>query len=218
MAVYAPVPAYADRSRHPRTLLLIVGAHAALLAAVMSAKMDLPTPWGPTKTEVTLIPLPPEPQQSQPQQKQKPRPSVIDRQTTVVPIPQPKFPDIDTIPVPIPLPHPGPIVAPGPTSDTTPVPAPVRMGPRFITPAWNVKPPYPQQKLRLEQEAVLRLKLSIDERGRVTAVEPLGAADPVFLAAARRHVIGRWRYQPATESGRPVGSSTFITLRFKLEN
>ena len=39
------------------------------------------------------------------------------------------------------------------------------------------------------EEASLRLALTIDARGRVTAVEPVGAADPTFLAAARRHIL-----------------------------
>jgi hypothetical protein len=41
MRTYAPVAPYADRSRHPRALVLIVGGHAALIAAVMMAKMDV---------------------------------------------------------------------------------------------------------------------------------------------------------------------------------
>ena len=32
----------ADRRPHPNTMLLIIGAHVAALAALMSAKMDLP--------------------------------------------------------------------------------------------------------------------------------------------------------------------------------
>ena len=67
------------------------------------------------------------------------------------------------------------------------------------------------------REAVLRLRLTIDDRGRVTAVEPVGRADPVFLAAARRHLLAHWRYKPASENGRPAASSTVITLRFQLD-
>jgi protein TonB len=94
---------------------------------------------------------------------------------------------------------------------------PVRTGPRFLTREADVKPPYPPSKLREGEEAVLKLKLSIDERGRVISVEPVGAADPVFLAAARKHVMARWRYQPATEDGRPVATTTTITLHFELD-
>jgi protein TonB len=71
--------------------------------------------------------------------------------------------------------------------------------------------------LRDGEEATLKLRLSIDERGRVIAVDPVGAADPLFLAAARKHLMARWRYQPATEDGRPVATTTTISLRFELE-
>lgn len=218
MSVYAPVPAYADRKRHPRALMLIVAGHAALLAAVMTAKMDIGGNFIPTKTDVKLIPVPPEPAQNPPEPKQAARESVIDTVPRVVPFPQPNVPRVDTRPLPLPLRDPGPLIGPVPAIDSKPTPMPVRTGPRFITPESRLKPPYPQQKLRLEEEAVLRLRLSIDERGRVAAVEPVGRTDPMFLAAARRHLIAHWRYQPATEDGRAVASSTVITLRFQLED
>jgi protein TonB len=162
-----------------------------------------------------LIPEPQVPPENPPpQSKQEPRNSRIDQMPRVVPLPQPNLPAIDRLPLP--FPNSGPIVEPGPGVD--PAPVPVRTGPRFATPDSLLKPPYPQQKLRLEQEAVLRLRLSIDERGRVTAVEPVGRADPVFLAAARRHLLAHWRYQPASEDGRPMASSTVITLRFQLND
>jgi protein TonB len=50
----------------------------------------------------------------------------------------------------------------------------------------------------------------------VTGVEAVGPADPVFLAAARRHLLAHWRYRPATEDGRAVATSTLVTLRFEL--
>ena len=93
----------------------------------------------------------------------------------------------------------------------------VRTGPRFATSQSALRPPYPASKLDSEEEAALKLHLAIDERGRVVAVDPVGPADPAFLASARRHLLARWRYQPATENGRPVRSSTVITLRFELE-
>lgn len=113
MSVYAPVPAYADRKRHPATLLFIIGVHAALLAAVMSAKMDLANPFNPTRTDVTLVPLPAEPPKDQPKPREKPRQSVIDRVPSVVPLPQPDLPRVVRVPVPLPFPDTGAVVGPG---------------------------------------------------------------------------------------------------------
>ncbi len=113
----------------------------------------------------------------------------------------------------------GIVIGSGPTTVIDPPKAdPVRLAARFATPDSAVKPPYPLDKRRAEEEATLRLKLSIDERGRVTAVEPIGAADPSFLEAARRHILRAWRYKPATEDGLAVPSSTVINLSFRLED
>ena len=49
------------------------------------------------------------------------------------------------------------------------------------------------------------------------AVEPVGRADAVFLAAARRHLLAHWRFKPASDDGRAVASTTVITLRFQLD-
>lgn len=216
MSTYAPVAPYAARNRHPRALALIVAGHAALIAAVMMAKMDVAPRFIPTITKVDLIdeakPPPDNPPPPQPQRHE----SAIDRPITVVPIPQPTT-DADPIPIPLPVPNPGPVVAPDPIKIVPPA-QPVRVGPRFITPEYDVKPPYPQSKLRAQEEAVLQLRLTIDARGRVTAVDPVGNADPVFLAAARRHILAHWRYRAATEDGRAVATSTVVTLRFELDD
>jgi protein TonB len=98
-----------------------------------------------------------------------------------------------------------------------PRPAPVHLGPQLATPPAELRPPYPQAKLLSEEEAELRLRLTIDERGRVVAVDPVGRADPVFLAAARRHLLAHWRFRPASVDGRAVSSTTTITLKFQLD-
>ena len=217
MTVYAPVPAFAGRKRHPGALVLIVAGHAALLAAVMTVKMDLASQFNPTRTEVKLIPLPSDPPSDPPKSVQQPRDPTLERVPTLVPLPQPRPPLVDIRPLPMPLPGAGPVIEPKPGAEPKPA-VPVRIGPRFATSDSRVKPPYPQQKLRSEEEAVLRLRLLIDERGRVTSVEPVGRADPIFLSAARRHLIANWRYRPATEDGRAVATSTVVTLRFELDD
>ena len=221
MSTYAPVPGFAERKPYPRALIVIVAAHAAAITAVMLVKMDLPAQVLRPPTDVELIPLPKEPPPNPPEPRPAPEPgrSVVDRPVAVVPVPVPDAPAVDA--TSIPFPDLRPDIATG--SPTRPAiapptkPLPVRTGPRFATPDSRLRPPYPENKLSSGEEAALRLRLSIDERGRVTAVDPLGSADPSFLKAARRHLIAYWRYQPATEGGRPVASSTVITLRFQLE-
>jgi len=95
--------------------------------------------------------------------------------------------------------------------------APVRHEASLMTRPDDLKPPYPESKILSGEEATLHLRLTISESGRVTAVDPVGAADRVFLEAARRHLIAHWRYRPATEDGRPIASSVVISLRFLLD-
>lgn len=208
----------AERHSAPHAMLVIIAGHVALIAAVMSAKMDLPERILHPPTPVDLIPLPkPPPDQPQPRTRPKSSPSVIDRIPVIVAVPQP---DGDRLDSPIPLSFSGgTTIVPNPQPRPDPLPTldPVRIGPRFATPARAVRPPYPAAKLQSEEEAVLKLRLSINERGRVVAVEPVGRTDSAFLAAARKHLIAHWRYRPATVDGRAIASSTVITLRFELE-
>ena len=95
--------------------------------------------------------------------------------------------------------------------------APVRHDARLLTSPAELKPPYPASKLAAEEEATLNLRLTIDKSGRVVGVEPIGRADAVFVAAARRHLLAHWRYAPATADGLPVASTLNITLRFQLD-
>jgi protein TonB len=219
MTTYAPVPAFAGRRRHPRALVLILTGHAALIAAVMSAKMDLPQRLIPTITRVELLdsPKPPPENPPPPQTKAGPRTTALDNPAVILAIPQPGQPRVDPTPSPLPLPDPRPIIGPGTYQPPVPNPKPLLVEPRLVTPADDVKPPYPQSKLRSGEEAVLRLKLAVDPSGRVTSVEPVGNADSVFLAAARRHLIAHWRYRPATADGRAVASTVVVTLRFQLD-
>lgn len=219
MPAYAtPSPAIGRRVS-PTALVLIIGGHAAAIALLMSAKMDLPAKFRDVATIVEAIPIPQDPPpdpEPRPQPEAQPRDSVIDRTPVIIPLPPLDGPVVD--PTPIPIPDRGPIIGPSPEPGPSPqVVPPVRKGPRLTTSGDALRPPYPPSKLRDEEEAALRLKLSIDARGRVTAVEAVGRADPVFLEAARRHLIARWRYQPATEDGRAIASTTTITLRFELE-
>jgi len=47
----------------------------------------------------------------------------------------------------------------------------VKLGPQLVTPAYELKPPYPASKLVTEEEATLRLRLLIDEHGRVFVLD-----------------------------------------------
>jgi protein TonB len=206
---------------------LIVGVHAVALALLISAKMEVSGPPPVIKTWLKHIPLPPNP--APPPPKPQPAPHSATPQPSHLTQPKPLIdtptaaPTVELGPTTTAIPDIGPVLEtplrPLPFVLDQPKPAhPIRLAARFNTPADLLRPPYPEGKRQGEEEATLRLRLSIDARGRVTAVEPVGQADPEFLASARRHLVRHWRYQPATEDGRPVATTLVITLRFQLED
>jgi protein TonB len=223
LAYAAENPRPASRAGSPRALMLVVAGHAALIAAVLTAKMELMTgtPFDPT--EIINIPTPPPPPPPpQPESKEDPKPnaplvqdSSIDQEQTIVDMGLTTSIELDKGP-PI-----GDLIRDIGLGTTITQDPPkreiVKTAALARTPDSALRPPYPNDKLRLEEEATLKLRLSIDARGRVTAVEPVGGADPSFLEAARRHIIKAWRYKPATEDGMAVPSTMVINLSFRLE-
>lgn len=215
MLAYAPRP---DRKKlRPATLGLIILGHAAILALVMTGRSGL-VPQNPfTKTTVTLISEPKPPPPPEPRTDIKPTPSAFTTVKPIVPPPIPQGPSVATDPQP--LPSLGPVAGTGTTPTPIPIDPPVvRTGPRFATAEAAIRPPYPDAMRQSGSEASLRLRLSIDERGRVVSVDPVGRADATFLGAARRHILRAWRYQPAMEGAKAVPSTTTITLKFELGN
>jgi protein TonB len=211
-------PRIAARRSSPNTMLVVIVVHVTLIALVMSAKMDLPQKIidGPLMVDLIHEPAPPPPNPAE-----APRPPIeasLSQPASVVPTPPSSSELVDASPTPVPSGELlGPATAPEPRVDPLPPPAPVRNAARLLTSGAALRPDYPAAKLMSGEEADLQLKLTIAASGRVVAVEPIGRADPVFLAAARRHLIARWRFAPATEDGRALVSSTIVTLRFRLD-
>ena len=219
MLAYAPRPT--ARSGSPRTLFLVAAGHVVAIALALTIRSEF-TPKAPgNPTDVIFIkPIkPPPPPPADPTAPRPPIQSTLDLPPRIVPTPAPLMPPLAEAPL---VPNRDPVI--GNAVEPTPLPLPqpaipaiVRKAARFITPADQVRPPYPASKQRLGEEASLRLSLAIDASGRVTAVSPVGPADPAFLEAARRHIVRHWRYQPASEGGTAVASKIVVTLTFKLE-
>ena len=221
LAYAANRPHPAVRRPSPKTLLLVIGAHAVAVALLITAKPEIGQQIRHSPIIVRLIrdPSPPPPNQptprvthQQPRQTELPRPPPIP--IPQVPLTQPtqQLPEMGNptgavVQPPQPRPELRQTVAP-------PAPTPAWL----LTPTSELKPPYPESKLLTGEEATLRLRLSIDEHGRVVAVEPVGPADRTFLDAARRYLMAHWRYSPATQAGQAVATSLVVTLKFQLDD
>lgn len=102
-----------------------------------------------------------------------------------------------------------PVLHPAP-----PVLVAARPDPRF---ADAFRPLYPAAMRREGLEGRATVRLTIDERGRVIAVELVSATHPAFFEETRRQALTAWRFRPATRDGAPVASTQTMTVRFKLE-
>lgn len=76
------------------------------------------------------------------------------------------------------------------------------------------RPRYPRSEQRKGREGVVRVKLLIDERGRVEAVRFLSGGRA--FREAVEDVIHRWRFDPAREDGTPVKIWATTSFRFSL--
>jgi protein TonB len=220
LAYAANTPKAVGRAGSPKTLALIMAGHALVLAGVLTAKPELigvnPDP-PPIVINIPDRP-PPEPQPQVDPQARRPltQETFIPQERPIIDMEQQTPIQIDTGPTIADI---GAVIGSGPTTVIDPPRnAPVIVGARLATSENSLKPPYPTDKLRAEEEATLKLRLTIDARGRVTAVDPVGAADSSFLEAARRHIIRAWRYRPATADGVAVPTTTVISLSFRLED
>lgn len=220
LAYAANRPVVGKRESSPNALLVVIGVHIALLAAVMSAKMDV-TKIIPREGPLINVPIPPKQTPTDTTRHPKPPPPTPTSADNTKKLVKTNLKDDTTLDTKAAdwLPPAGGGTDVGGTPETLPrtVTTPIRHDAQLLTPASELKPPYPADKLAAEQEATLRLTLTIDANGRVTAVEPVSNADREFLAAARRYIITHWRYQPATEDGHPLSSKLTITLRFQLD-
>jgi protein TonB len=220
LAYAASRPAIAARSSAPNAMLAIIGLHVAAVAVLMSAKMEFqpPAPDPPIRIDFIKPTKPPPPNPATPD---KPQSNPLVTPQPNQPVPPIRLEQDPVVPGGSLAGDPGVLGGGGAVViPEIPRPAyhnPVRFGPQLATPDSRLKPPYPPSKLLTEEEATLRLKLTIDASGRVVAVEPVGRADSAFLASARRHLLAHWRYKPASEDGRAVASTTVITLRFELD-
>lgn len=79
------------------------------------------------------------------------------------------------------------------------------------------RPDYPPALRRAGLEGSVTVRVTIDERGRVTAVALVRATDPVFFEETQRQALKAWRFKPATRDGVAVATEQVMTVHFRLE-
>jgi TonB family protein len=106
---------------------------------------------------------------------------------------------------------------------TNPIPVSPQMspsGPALLppVPATQVRPDFPRHLVsQLTEPVRIRVKLSVDEKGRVTSAESLTQGDRLVeaLSALARDAARRWRFAPARIGSREVAGETVVEFEFK---
>jgi protein TonB len=61
------------------------------------------------------------------------------------------------------------------------------------------------------------LRVSIDERGRVSGVSLIKSSGHSLLDERARTAVQRWTFRPARQNGRPVATRVDVPVRFSLD-
>ena len=116
--------------------------------------------------------------------------------------------------------------APAPLEPTPPPSAPTASPPGPETaarvdpvpdPQASPQPAYPTAALRRGMEGVVVLLAEIDAQGAVTRVRVLESSGYGLLDRAAQDGVAKWRFEPATEGGKPVPGAARVPIRFRLQ-
>ena len=111
----------------------------------------------------------------------------------------------------------GPVIVPDAPPQPQP-PAPVLRGAVAGPTVGLTTDDYPDASRRAGEEGAMSVRVSIGTDGRVTACAVTASTGfPRLDARACQVAMRRWRFQPATEDGRPVASEAVKAVRWRLE-
>jgi protein TonB len=220
------------RTISPTSLTIVILLHAAGIGALALSKMEVvgTNPFVPT--DVILVKpdeIPPE----TPPEPPKDRPPVArDTQLDYV---KPLVPTVPQGPVIFHDPTKAPPVydtGPPPKADEKPVQAykpppplpepkvepkpPVRTEAKLRS--GDLQPPYPPSEEKLEREGRVVVRITIGTDGRVKAADKVSATSEAFYSATERHALRSWRFSPAAVDGKPIESTTVLTVHFRLND
>jgi TonB family protein len=93
----------------------------------------------------------------------------------------------------------------------------VEVQPRLRTGVSNPPPEYPRASRLGGEQGRVTLLVHVDMDGRVTDAAVLGSSGHEALDRAAETAVRRWQFEPATQQGRPVLSTTTVSITFRLE-
>ncbi len=187
----------------------VVLVHGLLVSALWVFRIALPVK-APVAITVSLV--------AEPNRPQEPLSSPIEVRLTVPSVTPtvPVIPEIEAVPEPMrPAATEGaPVIQavirpanPEPLAAQLELQCPERRAPR-----------YPAIARREREQGDVRMRVEIDELGRIESVSIIESSGSPRLDDAAREAIRSWRCQPAERDGRPVPAVALQTMSFVLEH
>lgn len=214
----------ASRSRTLTTTFVSLGVYGGIAAFVAFAGVAVQSEAVQQKLDVVFRAAPPEPAPAQhappppsTPKRSKPLTAVVPTTPTVVP----EAPPTESEPAPAPT-NPAPAA---PVQQDAPPPPPPKAKdpinlPENATPpvadAGNAAPEFPASALSMGagSEALVILKIVVDENGNVASVKVMKGDEP-FVSAATNAVKG-WHYSPALVDGQRASVFRIVKIPFRL--
>lgn len=185
-----------------------------------------PQPAPPAPSVPSAPPVPPAPLSAAPpapakvERKRPPPKPRAERKPALEP--QPSQPQTAAPAIP-PEERPAPSATPSATSTAPPAAAPpspprtpVSISASYA--ATNRRPEYPRLSRQLEEQGTVVLRVLVRADGTAGAVEIRTSSGFALLDQSARSAVQTWRFNPATQDGKPVDEWFLIPIPFKLQN
>lgn len=190
-------------------MIAVVLLHGLILAAAWLARIELSR----QKESAVMIALVTEsspartesPPKLQPVRLVAPVPTGVPDTLPVIDFPAPEAPD-----TPVTTSHPTP---PG----SIQVPTEALETELAVRCPDRAAPQYPLQAKRQREQGEVRLRVELDESGRIDRVSIVSSSGFARLDEAARTAIKLWRCEPAQRDGKPVRAVAMQSLAFELE-
>jgi protein TonB len=98
--------------------------------------------------------------------------------------------------------------------ETVDASTPLNVGSLLEFAVQKINPVYPPTARTLRQTGVVRLEVTVDEEGKVTAVQNLSG--PSLLQTAAKDAVRKWKFKPFMRDGQPVKATGFLSFNFNL--
>jgi TonB family protein len=99
-------------------------------------------------------------------------------------------------------------------SDASKNVAPLQVGSLIEFATQKTNPVYPPTARTLRTSGIVRVELTVDEKGQVAQVQ--NTSGPTLLQRAATDAVKKWKFKPFVRNGEPVKANGFVSFNFSL--